>query len=75
MDKIEEALKDLILLAAVDEVLKTDTQDGRNLQIYINVMNRNGIDTRRALRIGMELSERLNLPGVAEAKGGEQNER
>lgn len=71
MDKLEEALKDLILLAAVDEVLKTDTQDGRNLQIYINVMNRNGIDTRKALRIGMELSERLNLPGVAETKGSE----
>ena len=71
MDKILEALKDFILLAAVDEVLKTDTQDGRNLQIYINVMNRNGIDTMKALRIGMELSERLNLPEEAEAKGGE----
>ena len=71
MDKLEEALKDLILLAAVDEVLKTDTQDGRNLQIYINVMNRNGIDTMKALRIGMELSERLTLPEEAEAKGGE----
>ena len=75
MDKIVEALKDLILLAAVDEDLNPNAQDSRNLQIYINVMNRNGIDTRKALRIGMELSERLNLPGVAEAKGGEQNER
>ena len=71
MDKIVEALKDLILLAAVDEVLKTDTQDSKNLQIYINVMNRNGIDTMKALRIGMELSERLTLPEEAEAKRGE----
>ena len=71
MDKFEEALKDLILLMAVDEVLKTDTQDGRDLQIYINVMNENGIDTRKALRIGMELSKRLNLSETAKAKGCE----
>lgn len=71
MDKIEEAWEDFILLMAVDEVLKTDTQDGRNLQIYINVMNENGIDTRKALRIGMELSKRLNLSEIAKAKGGE----
>ena len=71
MDKFEEACKDFILLMAVDEVLKTDTQDGRDLQIYINVMNENGIDTRKALRIGMELSKRLNLSEIAKAKGGE----
>ncbi|MGN0568817.1 MAG: hypothetical protein ACI4JR_09545 [Acutalibacteraceae bacterium] len=71
MDKFEEALKDFILLMTVDEVLKTDTQDCRDLQIYINVMNENGIDTRKALRIGMELSKRLNLSEIAKAKGGE----
>lgn len=71
MDEFKEALKDFILLAAVNEVLKTNAQDSKNLQIYIEVMNRNGIDTMKALRIGMELSERLALPEEAEAKGGE----
>ena len=71
MDKVVEALIDLLLFAAVDEDLNPNAQDSRNLQIYINVMNENGIDTRKALRIGMELSERLTLPEEAEAKGGE----
>lgn len=71
MDKVVEALIDLLLFAAVDEDLNPNAQDSRNLQIYINVMNENGIDTMKALRIGMELSERLILPEEAEAKGGE----
>ena len=71
MDKVVEALIDLLLFAAVDEDLNPSAQDSKNLQIYINVMNRNGIDTMKALRIGMELSERLTLPEEAEAKGGE----